>query len=115
MTGRFVDVRTSATAAWLRPRFITLAKQLGFADFDQAAIKGSEPRTLTQAIAGFVYGLADTDGVPVADGVRFASRHGDELILWAIFERPGDEPSSSHITPSKPPPSTPTTPNSAKP
>jgi hypothetical protein len=24
------------------------------------------------------------------DGVTFASRHGDDLQLWAIFERPGD-------------------------
>ena len=27
-------------------------------------------------------------------GVAFASRHGDDLGLWAIFERPGDDPIS---------------------
>ena len=29
--------------------------------------------------------------------MRFASRHGDELTMWGIFERPGDEPASRHL------------------
>jgi hypothetical protein len=31
------------------------------------------------------------------DGVTFASRHGDDLQLWAIFERPGDPPITPNI------------------
>lgn len=29
-------------------------------------------------------------GCPLCDGVEFLSRHGDDLMLWAVFERPGD-------------------------
>ncbi|TCJ21415.1 hypothetical protein E0W80_16705 [Microbacterium sp. PI-1] len=35
--------------------------------------------------------------MPIAEGVRFGSRHGDDLALWAIFERPGDDPASRHL------------------
>ena len=54
------------------------------ADFDAAALKDARPRELTQAIAAWIYENTDFDGV------TFTSRHGDDLQLWAIFERPGD-------------------------
>ncbi|MDE8667717.1 hypothetical protein PY310_03865 [Pseudarthrobacter sp. H3Y2-7] len=47
-------------------------------------MKDARPRQLTQAIAAWLY---ETTAV---DGVTFASRHGDDLRLWAVFERPGD-------------------------
>jgi hypothetical protein len=53
-------------------------------DFDTAALKDARPRHLIQAVASWVYEMTDFDGV------TFASRHGDDLQLWAIFERPGD-------------------------
>jgi len=36
------------------------------------------------------------------DGVTFASRHGDDLRLWAIFERPGDPHVSPKLTHARP-------------
>ena len=51
---------------------------------DAVALKDARPRQLTQAIAAWIYETTDLDGV------TFASRHGDDLRLWAIFERPGD-------------------------
>lgn len=57
---------------------------LGLADFDAAALKDARPRQLTQAIAAWLYERT------AVDGVTFASRHGDDLRLWAVFERPGD-------------------------
>ena len=36
-------------------------------------------------------------GNPIA-GVQFDSRHGDELKLWALFERAGDENVSTRVT-----------------
>jgi hypothetical protein len=51
---------------------------------DAAAWKDARPRELTQAIAAWIYETTDLDGV------TFASRYGDDLRLWAIFERPGD-------------------------
>lgn len=56
------------------------------------------PRELTQRVASYLYALTDDRGSTLVDGVRFASRHGDELTMWGIFERPGDEPASHHLT-----------------
>lgn len=53
---------------------------------------------LTRSIARWLYDLHDEEGV--VDGVRFNSRHGDEIRVWAVFERAGDTARSSHIQPS---------------
>jgi hypothetical protein len=89
LSGRYCAVTDSGSVAALYPHFIGLALSLGLADFDAAALKDARPRRLTQAVAAWLYEMTDLDGV------TFASRHGDDLQLWAIFERP-DDPS---ITP----------------
>jgi len=98
LDGPYADVRASSTIAALRPEFLALALSLGFEDFDAAAIKSAFPRELTQQLAAHLYTQLTDDGTALVDGVRFASRHGDELIMWALFERPGDDPSSRHLT-----------------
>lgn len=35
---------------------------------------------------------------PLIDGIAFRSRMGDELRMWAVFER-GTDPVSEHISP----------------
>ena len=87
LTGEFVDVRAAQTVATLRVRFGHLAAQIGLPDLDTAAIKSSAPRTLTQAIAGWLY----RDLRPPVTGVCFASRFGDDLTMWALFEQPGED------------------------
>ncbi|GAB2754938.1 RES domain-containing protein [Sinomonas soli] len=84
LAGTYCAVTDSRSVAVLYPHFIGLALRLGLADFDAAALKDARPRQLTQAIATWLYETTD------ADGVTFASRHGDDLRLWALFERPGD-------------------------
>jgi len=42
-------------------------------------------------VATHLYATTDVDGV------TFTSRHGDDLELWAIFERPGDPPTSPRL------------------
>lgn len=96
LEGPYADVRTPDTIAALRPEFIKLARKLGYPDFDAAALKSASPRELTQRVAHHLYTLTDPSSRPAVDGVRFASRHGDELTMWAVFER-DDEPSSHHI------------------
>jgi RES domain len=98
VTGVFCDVTAAATIAALRPQFLPLTRSLGMADFDAAALKSARPRELTQRVASHIYQLAYDGADELFTGVRFASRHGDELALWAIFERPGDEPWSNHIS-----------------
>jgi hypothetical protein len=84
LTGTYCAVTDSRSLAVLYPHFIGIALSLGLADLDAAALKDARPRELTQAIAAWIYETTDLDGV------TFASRHGDDLRLWAIFERPDD-------------------------
>ncbi|MEQ4564351.1 hypothetical protein [Paenarthrobacter sp. CAP02] len=91
LSGRYCAVTASGSVAALYPHFIGLALSLGLADFDAAALKDARPRHLTQAVAAWLYEMTDFDGV------TFTSRHGDDLQLWAIFERPGDPPITPNI------------------
>lgn len=49
------------------------------------------------ALKNLTSARATPDGT-LWDGVAFASRHGDDLRMWAIFERPGDRPISRKLT-----------------
>lgn len=89
LAGSYCAVADSRSIAVLHPHFIGMALSLGLVDLDAAALKDARPRRLTQAIAAWLYETTDLDGV------TFASRHGDDLRLWAIFERPGE----SHVSP----------------
>lgn len=73
----------------LRSRFLPLAIRLHLPDVDAGTIRLAKPRTFTQHIAQWIFQQVGPDGRPLA-GVRFESRHGDNLALWAAFERPAD-------------------------
>ncbi|WP_182347800.1 RES domain-containing protein [Tomitella gaofuii] len=94
--GCYVAPGDAESLPTLRERFLTTALRLGLDDVDAAAVRDSRPRELTQAMAAWFYELTAENGEPVA-GVHFQSRHGDGLGLWAIFERPGDEPVSARV------------------
>ncbi len=87
-------------------RASSLAIKLRLPDVDAGVIRLAEPRELTQAIAAWLYDQTAPDGTPLG-GVQFTSRHGDDLILWAVLERPGDddvsallrEPQSAPVAP----------------
>lgn len=68
---------------------MSVATRLGLDDFDAAALKDARPRELTQTVATYLY---ETTRLA---GVQFRSRHGDDQVLWAIFERP-DDPDVTH-------------------
>ena len=88
LTGRFCAVTTARSLAALHPAFIGPTLRLGLKDFDAAALKDARARALTQQLASHLYAAT------TLDGVVFTSRHGDDLTLWAVFERPGDGPIS---------------------
>ncbi|MBC7402679.1 MAG: RES family NAD+ phosphorylase [Microbacteriaceae bacterium] len=98
LTGSYCDVSHSSTIAALRPTFVN-ASLVGFglADFDASALLNSGPRELTQAVGRFIYELP-TDPGAAFDGVRFVSRHGTDLTLFAIFERSDDHIRSKHLS-----------------
>lgn len=84
LSGRFCSVTSADSIATLYPRFVSFALGLGLNDFDAAALKDGRARPLTQAVATHLHSVTDLDGI------NFPSRHGDDLELWAIFERPDD-------------------------
>lgn len=84
LTGRHCAVTSTETVAALRPHFIRQALALGRLDFDVSALKDGATRGLTQSVSTYIYEHTDLAGV------RFASRHGDEMRMWAIFERAGE-------------------------
>ncbi|KGJ72309.1 hypothetical protein GY21_16290 [Cryobacterium roopkundense] len=92
LQGTFCVATSADTLAVLWPLFIDTARRLGSSDLDAAALKDSGPRDLTRTIANWLYQQTQ----PVIDGVEFASRHGDDLRLWALFERPSTD---SEISP----------------
>lgn len=86
MTGAFALPAHHLTLPTLRHRFLPLSRSLGLDDLDAAAVRDSRPRALTQAIAAWIYTLSTDEGAPLT-GIQFQSRHGDDLRLWAIYER----------------------------
>jgi hypothetical protein len=80
----------------LRHRFLNDARSFGLADLDAAAIRDSRPRALTQAISAWIYTLR-ADHTPLS-GIEFFSRHGDNLTLWALYERDTTITSPPEIT-----------------
>lgn len=96
LTGCYVVPADKESLPTLRDRFGALAALHRLPDVDAATIRLARPRAFTQAIAGWLYPLTGPGGEPIS-GVRFESRHGDDLVLWAIFERPGDNSGSCRI------------------
>jgi hypothetical protein len=93
LSGAYCQVTASQSIARLRPIFLEQARLLGAADFDASILKDSAPRHLTRSIARWIYDHAML-GADLVDGIEFRSRHGDELTLWAIFERDFTQPVS---------------------
>lgn len=95
LEGNFCQIAHSISVAAIRsaPPFERWVQ--GTKDIDTAMLKDPDERDFTRAVASWLYQQSD----PTVDGVEFSSRHGDELTLWAIFERPGaDEVVSSTLT-----------------
>lgn len=81
LEGTYVDVEHPDSFAALRRLFLSRAREVGMADFDGTAIGNSEPRELTQEMSRYLWETT------MRDGVRFESRFGNGLQLFAIFER----------------------------
>lgn len=95
MTGRYCLITASESIAALRPEFISAALEADYADFDAALLKdgSASARQITQAVSSYLYNQ------PGVDGVRFSSRHGDDLALWCVYEQPDEGHTSKHLIP----------------
>ncbi|PYI69795.1 hypothetical protein CVV68_01425 [Arthrobacter livingstonensis] len=101
-SGRYCFITHSRSIAALIARYPFAQHGLAAGDVDAALLKDARDRVLTRSIARWLYDLHD-QGSPVVDGVRFNSRHGDEIRVWAVFERAGDPSRSPLIQPSSEP------------
>ncbi|WP_461171156.1 RES domain-containing protein [Arthrobacter sp. Z1-15] len=98
LTGRYVDITAAETVAALHPLFKGKALAYNLKNFDAAALKNAENRLLTQEVSQFLWTRKNPDGTDFCDGIQFRSRHGDNLLLWAVYERDTDGQTSAHIT-----------------
>ena len=97
-TGRYCFVTHSNSVAVLRQNFDPDDYGVHAADFDAALLKDSAPRVLTRSIARWLYELSGSGTEsPAVDGIEFRSRHGDDLRMWAVFERPDQGEVSPHV------------------
>lgn len=97
LSGAYCAVTDKKSLATLRAVFLPAALGHGLADLDAGALRLSAPRALTQQIAAWLYDLHD-GAQALFDGVQFQSRHGDDLTLWAVFERDDDHAVSARLT-----------------
>lgn len=97
MSGTFAVPGHHRSLAALRTQFRTKALGLGLDDLDTAAIRDTRPRALTRGISAWLYRVGD-EQLDRLDGIEFSSRHGDDLKLWAIYERGSDTDISAQLT-----------------
>ncbi|GAA3772726.1 hypothetical protein GCM10022240_25930 [Microbacterium kribbense] len=101
-TGRYCYTTHSRTIAALIAHYPFADHGLAARDVDSALLKEARDRVLTRSIARWLFNLSD-NGDDLVDGVRFNSRHGDEIHMWALFERPDDPPRSPKLEPTSEP------------
>ncbi len=66
----------------LAPRIL----HYGLTDVDAGDLRTRAPRRLTQEVSRYVFTQTAADGTAAFYGIEYASRLGDELTNWAIFE-----------------------------
>jgi hypothetical protein len=99
LSGSYCFITHSRSVAALTAHYPLARHDLTPSDVDVALLKEARDRRLTRSIARWLYDLQDV----IIDGVRFTSRHGDEIRMWAIFERAEDEGHSLKVQPTEEP------------
>ena len=102
-TGRYAFITHSLSIAALKARYPFGRYGIALSDVDTGMLKDAYDRVLTRSIARWIYDLQGDDVGELVDGVEFRSRHGDEIRMWAVFERSDDDQHSRHIAPQEEP------------
>ena len=88
--GAYAAAGQAQTLSRLRGSMADAMRQYGVTDLDGAAIRSVAPRAFTQELSRLVYRCIAADGTsPAYDGIAYASRHGDDVACWAMFEDRG--------------------------
>jgi hypothetical protein len=85
LQGAYCDVGHADSLAYLRGALAPRLLHYRLDDLDAGDIRSRSPRAFTQELSRHINAQTN-DGHPVFAGIRYASRHGDELTNWAIFE-----------------------------
>lgn len=85
LQGEFCDVGASKTLAHLRTALAATMIEFKLEDLDASTVRLSR-RGVTMRISRYIYECADEDGRRTFAGIRYPSKHGDELENWAVFQ-----------------------------
>jgi hypothetical protein len=96
LAGVFCDIGHSDSLTHLREALAARLLHHGLDDLDAGEIRARAPRRFTQEISRHIFSQSDGSG-PAFAGIRYASRLGDELTNWAIFE-PNEPVDCEHET-----------------
>jgi hypothetical protein len=91
LEGFLVAIGGSRSIATLRRRLRGATRRFGLTDIDAAAIRLTAPRAFTQEVSRFVFEQVDEGGARYG-GIVYLSKHGDDVVDCAIFERGGTLP-----------------------
>ncbi|WP_374976642.1 RES domain-containing protein [Microbacterium trichothecenolyticum] len=98
LTGTYAEVSRAEALAHMVKAGVFERLGIPDRDVDVALLKDARQREVTRTVARYLYDLRDPDRQPLVDGIAFRSRMGDDIRLWAVFER-GDQPVSERIAP----------------
>lgn len=101
--GRYCFITHSRSIAALQAGYPFARHALAPSDVDTALLKDARDRNLTRSIARWHYDVQAPEGGELVSGIEFRSRFGDEIAMWAVFERSRDELYSRHIRPATDP------------
>lgn len=105
-TGTYAEVTHSMAISYLVDAGVFDRLGIPAQAVDASLLKDAAKRDVTRSVARYLYdlivvparrGTVETSH-PLVDGIAFRSRMGDELRMWAVFER-GTDPVSEKISP----------------
>lgn len=96
-TGTYAEVTHAEGVAYLVAAGIFERLGIPARAVDVALLKDAHQRDVTRTVARFIFDIHNPETLrPAVDGIAFRSRMGDELRMWAVFER-NEEPVSDRL------------------
>lgn len=83
----FIDIDAVSTHSFITREAADVLRALGLGNLDIGLVRGSS-RTLTRALARWIYTRVDDDGLGLYSGIRYSSRIGSQEC-WAVFDGTG--------------------------
>jgi hypothetical protein len=78
--GRYADIYTAEWVSQLRPQLQPECRNLGMPEFDLTVLMQAQRRIITQMASNYINELGSFSGI------YYASRYGNDLENWALFE-----------------------------